>query len=60
MVEQAFLLFHDNFFVRKCGARNGAPIDHTAAAVNQLLLIKVDKDLLNTGGVGRIHREAFA
>ena len=59
VVEVALLLLHDDFFVRKCGAGNGAPVNHPAAAVDEAFLVEIDKDLLDAGGIGGIHGEAF-
>ena len=60
MIEEAFLLFHNDLLIGKSSARDGTPVDHAAAAIDQLFLKEIDKDLLDAGGVGGIHSKAFA
>ena len=54
------MLFHDDFFVGESGTRNGTPVDHPTPAIDQLFLKEINKDLLDAGGVGGVHGEAFA
>ena len=60
MIEKAFLLFHNDLLIGKSSARDGTPVDHPASAIDQLFLKEIDKDLLDAGGVGRVHSKAFA
>ena len=60
MIEKAFLLLHDDFFVGESGTGNGTPVDHAAPPIDQLFLKEIDKDLLDAGGVRRVHGKAFA
>ena len=46
--------------IRQSGAAVRAPVDDAVAAVDQALVIKVDKHLANGTGASLIHREALA
>ena len=60
MIEEAFLLFHDDLLIGKSSARDGTPVDHAAAAIDQLFLKEIDKDLLDASGVGGVHGETLS
>ena len=60
MVEKAFLLLHDDFFVGESGTGNGTPVDHAAPAIDQLFSKEIDKDLLDASGVGGVHGETLS
>ena len=60
MIEKAFLLFHDDFFVGESGSGNGTPVDHAAPSIDQLFLKEIDEDLLDASGIGRVHGETLA
>ena len=59
-VELAFLLSHDDFFIREGREGYRAPVDHAAAPVDESFLKEFNEDLSNGFGVFLIHREAFA
>ena len=60
VVHEALLFLHGDLLVGQCRERGRTPVHHALAAVNQALLVQINKHLLHAPGILRIHREAGA
>ena len=58
--EMAGLLLILHLGVGNGGVAVGAPVDHAVAAVDEALVVEVDKDLLHRLGAALVHGEALA
>ena len=59
VVEKGFLGFRDDFLVAERGERDGAPVHHALAAIDEALRVEINENLLHFARVGVVHREAF-
>src|SRR4029077_5669849 len=53
------LRFIDYFLVRQRGLRGRVPIDHSPAAVNEIFLVKIDKNFGDGASIRFVHRVAL-
>ena len=60
VVHEALLFLHGDLLVGERRERGRTPVHHAFAAVNQALLVKINKHLLHAPGILRIHGEAGA
>ena len=55
-IKISFLWFVNDFLVRERSLRSWIPVDHPTPAVDQIFVIKIDKNFLNSPNVGIIQR----
>ncbi|MPN42161.1 hypothetical protein SDC9_189717 [bioreactor metagenome] len=60
MPEVTFLLGHLDLFIGEGRACGGIPVDHPLAAIDQPLVVEIDKHLLDALGISGVHGEALA
>src|SRR5690606_30822049 len=58
-VHRAVLRLHDYFFIGKRGEGDGAPVHHAFAAVDQALVVEIDKGVGDSFGIAGIESESF-
>src|SRR6185312_1189223 len=60
IIHETFLRFHFDFFIGERGLRNGAPVYHAFAAIDEALFVKLDEHLLHAARILRVHGEPLA
>ena len=60
MVEEPVLRFQDDLLVRQSSARDGAPVHHPFAPVDEAFLEQVDKNAADAFRVVGVHRETLS
>ena len=59
VIKVALLLLGNDLLVAQRGERDGAPVHHPLATVDEALAVQVDEDLLHLAGIVLVHGEAL-
>ena len=59
-IQMSFLRLVNHLLVGNRSLRRRIPIDHPATAIDQALVVKIDEDFLDSGGISVIERVPLA